>query len=144
MASPMTNTATISMIRRMEFLDPEVSKAHILARWGRGITYWEQSPQKVTGRPPFGERPVTEIVLCLNLNLPISVEAVFIILLWGDADSVFDHVKRLFRHDVLGDQFALDLVWPVVDDPIRHVLRQSQQEHQFARRGSVDVHHSRR
>src|SRR5689334_18922179 len=146
MASPTINTATIKMIRRMEPLSPG-----ILARRGGGIIYRHAVFQKAAGRSSLDERPVklssarrmvkTDVqqrrsercgeTLSLPYVEPLSdartkLMAVFTILLRADADSVFNHVERLLRHEIFGNQFALHLVRPVVDDPIRHVFRQSQ------------------
>lgn len=41
-----------------------------------------------------------------------------------DANPILDHIEGFFGHDVFGDQFALDLVWAIADDPVRHVLWQ--------------------
>ena len=49
-------------------------------------------------------------------------KAIFTILLWTDANPILDHIEGFFGHDVFGDQFALDLVRAIADDPIRHVL----------------------
>lgn len=41
-----------------------------------------------------------------------------------NANPILDHIEGFFGHDVFGDQFALDLVWAIADDPVRHVLWQ--------------------